>query len=128
MFVRRVWSAGSRAEVRVDSRRSSRNLGAWQAGGGLFPALDITQDDENVYVRAEMPGIHPDELSVSTLRHRLSLSGKHPVRPFGERPEGAQGSFSCTVDLPAEVDAERVDAGYCDGVLTLTLSKLSCVS
>lgn len=120
MFVRRVWSSGSKAEV--------RDAKVWQSGAGLFPALDITQDDENVYVRAEMPGIRPDELSVSTLRRSLSLTGKHPVRPDVERPEAARRSFSCTVDLPAEVDAERVDAGYCDGVLTLTLSKRSCVS
>jgi len=94
----------------------------------LFPLLDITQDDENVYVRAEMPGIRPDELSISTLRHSLSLTGKHPARPDAERPEASQRSFSYTVALPAEVDVERVDAGYCDGVLTLTLSKRSYIS
>ena len=124
MFVRREWSSGSKAVPRIDNRSSSRDAGARQAGAGLFPLLDITQDDENVYVRAEMPGIRPDELSISTLRHSLSLSGKHPVRPA----EASQRSFSCTVALPAEVDVERVDAGYCDGVLTLTLSKRSYIS
>jgi HSP20 family protein len=127
MFVRREWSSGSKAAFRIDNPSSSGDAGAWQ-GGGLFPAFDITQDDENVYVRAEMPGIRPDELSVSTLRQSLSLTGKHPVRPGAERSDTARRSFSCTVALPAEVDAERVDAGYCDGVLTLTLSKRSCVS
>ena len=128
MFVRREWSSGSKAAFRIDNRSWSGGAGAWPAGAGLFPPLDITQDDENVYVRAEMPGIRPDELSISTLRHSLSLSGNHPARPDAERPETSLRSFSCTVALPAEVDVERVDAGYCDGVLTLTLSKRSYVS
>jgi HSP20 family protein len=125
MFVRRVWSSGSKAAFRSDNRHSTWAAGARQVEAGLFPPLDITQDDENVYVRAEMPGIRPDELSISTLRQSLSLAGKHALRPDAERSETAR-SFSCTVVLPAEVDAERVDAGYCDGVLTLTLSKRTC--
>lgn len=126
MLVRRVLSSRSKADgFCIDSQSPSRAAGAWQ---GLFPPLDITQDDENVYVRAELPGIRPHELSISALRHSLSLSGKHPVRHDAERSEAGQRSFSCTVALPAEVDAEQVDAGYCDGVLTLTLSKRGAVS
>ena len=118
MFVRLVRSSGSKAEVPIGNRSSS------QLGSG-FPALDITQDDENVYVRAQMPGLRPHELSISTLRHSISLAGKQPVRSDAEPPEAARGSFSCTVALPAEVDTESVDAGYCEGVLTLTLSKIT---
>jgi HSP20 family protein len=125
MFVRRVWSSGAKAKGSSGKRSS---WGSGQPGAGWFPALDITQDDENVYVRAEMPGIRPDELSISTLRNSLSLTGRHPFEAGGEAAEGAQRSFSCTVALPAEVDAESADAGYCEGVLTLTLAKRNNLS
>jgi HSP20 family protein len=76
----------------------------------------------------DMPGIRPDELSISAFRHSLSFIGKHPARSDAERSEADQCSFSCTVALPVEVDADPIDAGYCDGVLTVTLFKRASAS
>jgi HSP20 family protein len=97
-------------------------------GAGVFPPMNITQDDENFYVRAEIPGIKPNELSISAVRNRVSLAGKREIQREHERVsyhrrERAEGSFNRTVTLPTEVDAERVDARYADGILTLTLPK-----
>jgi HSP20 family protein len=97
-------------------------------GAGIFPPMNITQDDENFYVRAEVPGIKPDELSISANRNRVSLAGKREIQREHERvsyhrKERAEGNFNRTVTLPTEVDAERVDAKYVDGILTLTLPK-----
>ena len=77
-----------------------------------FPRVSITQDEENLYLRAEMTGIEPAALSVFADWKGVSLAGKRRL-----------GFFDCTVALPAEVDAERADAGYCNGILTLTLPK-----
>jgi HSP20 family protein len=90
--------------------------------------MNITQDDDNFYLRAEVPGIKPKDLSISAVRNRVSLADKREIQREHERvsyhrkklPEGA---FNRTVTLPTEVDAERVDAKYADGVLTLTLPK-----
>lgn len=126
MLVRRMWSSRPKADgFRIDNQSSSRAAKAWDVGRGLFPQLDITQDLEHVYVRMEMPGTRPDELSISAFRHSMSLIGKHPARSDTERSEGDQSSFSCTVALPVEVDADPLDARYCDGVLTVTLFKRS---
>ena len=97
-------------------------------GAGVFPPLNITQDDDNFYVRAEIPGVKPNELSISAMRNRVSLAGKREIQREHERvsyhrKERAEGSFNRTVTLPSEVDAERVDARYADGILTLTLAK-----
>jgi HSP20 family protein len=97
-------------------------------GAGVFPPMNVTQDDDNFYVRAELPGIKPSELSISAVRNRLSLAGKREIpreheRVSYHRKERTEGSFNRTVTLPAEVDAERVDARYADGILTLTLPK-----
>ena len=97
-------------------------------GAGVFPPLNITQDDDNFYVRAEIPGIKPAELSISAVRNRVSLAGKREIqreleRVSYHRKERAEGSFNRTVTLPTDVEAERVDARYADGVLVLTLPK-----
>jgi HSP20 family protein len=97
-------------------------------GAGLFPPMNITQDDDNFYLRAEVPGIRPNELSISAVRNRVSLAGKREIQREHERvsyhrKERAEGSFNRTVTLPTEVDAERVEARYGDGILTLTLPK-----
>ena len=97
-------------------------------GAGVFPPMNITQDDDNFYLRAEVPGIKADELSISAVRNRVSVSGRRQIpaeheRVSYHRKERAEGSFNRTVTLPSEVDAQRVDARYADGVLTLTLPK-----
>jgi HSP20 family protein len=90
--------------------------------------MNITQDDENFYLRAEIPGIKPAELSISALRNRVSISGKREIpreheRVSYHRKERPEGAFNRAVTLPTEVDAERVDARYADGILTLKLPK-----
>jgi HSP20 family protein len=97
-------------------------------GAGVFPPINITQDDDTFYLRAEVPGIKPNELSISAVRNRVSLAGKREIQREHERvsyhrKERAEGSFNRTVTLPSEVDAGRVDARYADGILTLTLPK-----
>jgi HSP20 family protein len=90
--------------------------------------MNITQDDDNFYLRAEIPGIKPADLSISALRNRVSISGKREIprehdRVSYHRKERPEGGFNRAVTLPTEVDAERVDARYTDGILTLTLPK-----
>ncbi|HTP27336.1 MAG TPA: Hsp20/alpha crystallin family protein [Anaeromyxobacteraceae bacterium] len=97
-------------------------------GAGVFPPMNITQDDDNFYVRAEVPGIKADEISISAVRNHISLSGKREIpteheRVSYHRKERAEGSFNRTVTLPSEVDAKHVDARYADGILALTLPK-----
>jgi HSP20 family protein len=139
MLVRRVWPSrptfeGSFLDFDQLRREMLRLLdtatgdGAAEPGAGVFPPMNITQDDNNFYVRAEIPGIKPAEISISALRNRLSISGKREIprehdRVSYHRKERPEGAFNRAVTLPSEVDAERVDARYTDGVLTLTLPK-----
>jgi len=103
--------------------------GADHAGStGVFPPMNVTQDDDNFYLRAEVPGIKAKELSISALRNRVSIAGKREIpREDGKvsyhRQERAEGEFNRTVVLPGEVNADKVDARYVDGILTLTLPK-----
>ena len=95
---------------------------------GVFPPMNVTQDDGNFYLRAEVPGIQAKDLSISALRNRVSISGKREIpqesdRVSYHRKERADGTFNRTITLPSEIDAESVDARYADGILTLKLAK-----
>ena len=139
MLVRRVWPSrptfeGPFSDFDLIRREMLRLLDAPtddvgpSSGVGVFPPLNITQDNDNFYVRAEIPGIRPAELSISALRNRVSISGKREIpreheRVSYHRKERPEGAFNRAVTLPTEVDADRVDARYADGILTLTLPK-----
>jgi HSP20 family protein len=95
---------------------------------GVFPPLNITQDNDRFYIRAEVPGVKASGLTVSALRNRVAITGKRELPREGDkvsyhRQERAEGEFSRTVTLPAEVVADKVEARYADGILTLTLPK-----
>lgn len=139
MLVRRVWPSRPTfdapfADFESVRREMLRLLDAvagdtfGDVGAGVYPPMNITQDDDNFYVRAEVPGIKPTELAISALRNRVSLAGKREIQREHERVsyhrrERAEGFFNRTVTLPTEVDAQRVDAKYSDGILTITLPK-----
>jgi HSP20 family protein len=98
------------------------------AGPGLFPPVNVTQDGDQFYVRADVPGIDANELSISAVKNRLSIAGKREIatehhRVSYHRKERPEGSFNRTLTLPTELDVDRIEARYADGVLTLRLPK-----
>ena len=139
MLVRRVWpsrptfenSFGDFDQIRREMLRlldATTGDGTPEAGAGVFPPMNITQDDDNFYLRAEIPGIKPAELSISALRNRVSISGKREIpreqdRVSYHRKERPEGTFNRALTLPTEVNADRVEARYADGILSLTLPK-----
>lgn len=95
---------------------------------GVFPPLNLWEDDDNLFMEAELPGFDMDDLDIYvTGGNQLSIKGerKHPELENGtwHRQERGFGSFSRVVELPADVDAENVSAECCHGVLTITMPK-----
>jgi len=96
--------------------------------GRWSPTIDIAEADEEVIVRAELPGMDPKDLDVSISGNQLVLSGekKESTEDKGKdyyHSESRYGSFRRAVRLPDGIDAEHVDAQYANGVLTLHLKK-----
>jgi HSP20 family protein len=96
--------------------------------GGIVP-LDVYQTDENVIVKATMPGVKPDNIEVSISNDTLSIRGeiKEEHEEEGQRyhiRERRFGSFSRTIALPAKVDADNASAEFENGELTLTMPKI----
>jgi len=95
---------------------------------GWLPAVDLFEDKDNVFVKAELPGMKKEEIEISLHEGVLSLSGERKAEEKYEnasacRSERFLGRFHRTLTLPAQIDAEKVNATYKDGILTVTLPK-----
>lgn len=96
--------------------------------GGWAPALDVAEDDTEVTVRAELPGVDPKDLEVTVINNVLTLSGEkkeHTEKKDKDfyHSETHYGSFRRSIELPSTVDAERVTAEHANGVVTVKLQK-----
>jgi HSP20 family protein len=96
--------------------------------GGWLPAIDLYEDKDNVFVRAELPGMKKEEIDISLHEGVLTLSGERKLEKDYEkaqshRTERFLGRFTRSVTLPSLVDATKVHATYKDGILAITLPK-----
>jgi len=97
------------------------------------PAIDIEENDQEVIVRAEVPGVDPNELEITINGNRLTLSGeKKEITERKEKDvyqsETRYGSFTRSVELPSGVDATDVTAESTNGVVTIRLKKTAAAA
>lgn len=102
--------------------RTSQLLSGWT------PAFDVYEDKDNVYVRAELPGMRKEDIQVSLHNGSLSVSGERKSEvKFKDaevyRAERFFGRFQRTITLPTPVAMEKIKAQYKDGILDVTLPK-----
>ena len=102
-----------------DPRRSAQSV---------YPALNLWEDDNNLYVEAELPELELIDLEILVNGdNQLSIKGerKQPEQENGmwHLQERGHGSFSRTGELPQYVDSDKVTAEFKHGVLTITLPK-----
>jgi len=96
---------------------------------GKVPHVDVIDRDEEIVVRAEVPGVEKKDLDVSLTENTVTIKGEARREEKEEkgdyyRCEISRGTFARTVMLPAEVDADKAKASFEDGVLELTLPKV----
>ena len=90
------------------------------------PAIDVVRDDANLVVRADIPGIKPEEVKIEVEDDILTVSGQHEERKEEKdthfvRRERRYGSFRRSMALPAGVEAEKIKAATHDGVVEVTI-------
>ncbi|HAY21302.1 MAG TPA: molecular chaperone [Desulfobacterales bacterium] len=100
--------------------------------GEWTPAMDVAETDEQVVVKAEIPGIEPKEINISLTGDVLTVKGEKKSEREEKKEnyhlvERSYGAFSRSVTLPAAVDADKIDAKYEKGVLTITCPKKEAV-
>jgi len=99
-----------------------------EPSAGVFPLMNVTEDNDNYYVRAELPGIKANELDISVTGDSLTILGERKIHSEDEkanyhRMEREGGKFSRVLSLPGQIDTSKVEASAADGVLTVILPK-----
>jgi HSP20 family protein len=100
----------------------------WALGGSWAPAVDIYEQDGNIVMKAELPGVDPKAVDIRLENNTLTLRGERKLdkeikQDNYHRVERSYGSFSRSFTLPTVVDQGQIKAEYKDGVLKLTLPK-----
>jgi HSP20 family protein len=90
------------------------------------PAIDVERDNGNLILRADIPGIKPEDVKIEIEDEILTVSGEHEEREEKKekdfiRRERRFGAFSRSVALPAGVEAKKIKAETHDGVLEVTI-------
>ena len=89
---------------------------------GWAPAIDVIQEDEDLVVRAELPGAKPEDVDITVHNGVLTISGKLEEEREEERRgylvrERRSGSFRRSLQLPQDVDEDQIKANFENGVL-----------
>lgn len=109
-------------------------FGAWgapasirAAARGSFPPVNIAASDDAVHVYAFAPGLDPSTLDISMQRNLLTMSGERAIERQGDADyylrERFGGGFRRVMTLPEDVDPDRVEAAYRDGVLHVQVQR-----
>ncbi len=97
-------------------------------GMGMLP-LDVYESDDEVTVRASIPGVNSDNIDISVMGTTLTIKGEKSEDREEKKGnyhlrERHYGTFQRSVNLPSQVNVDRAKAEFKDGVLTLTLPKV----
>jgi len=103
-------------------------LGVFEGWDLLRPPVDVTETDKEIQVTVELPGLDEKDIHVSLVRDVLTISGekkqeKEERQGDYYRAERSYGSFRRSIQLPSQVQADKVDAVFRKGVLTVILPK-----
>jgi HSP20 family protein len=114
-----AYSPWAGLETEID-RLFSSTLNEFAAPAGNQFAVDLYEDKDNAYVRAELPGVSREDIHVELVDGYLSLSAKRKVAT-----ESGEQTYSLnrSISVPDSLQADKVAAAYENGVLTVTLPK-----
>ncbi len=101
-------------------------VGRW--GEVFVPKVDVKEEDKDVLITAELPGMDQKDIDVTVTRESIRISGEKKHEEEKEergyyRRETSYGTFERVIDLPTEVDENRAEAEFSKGVLTIRLPK-----
>jgi HSP20 family protein len=109
-----------------DQRAATRD----NSEAAWMPALELVDAGDNFVLKAQLPGIDPKDIDVQVTREAISISGERRYENTDEksgyiRSEFRYGKFHRVLPLPAHIQNDSVQAEYKDGILMLTLPKVT---
>jgi HSP20 family protein len=95
---------------------------------GVFPLVNVTENSENYFIRAELPGVKADDIDISVTNNTISISGERMIATEEQgakyhRREREAGKFIRIISLLGQVNTAKVEAKSVDGILTVVLPK-----
>jgi HSP20 family protein len=98
----------------------------WRAG--VYPPVNISEDHDHYYIRAELPGVAAQDLEIQVKDRHVVLRGERKIPAAAKevnyhRRERESGIFRRVVTLPGPINPDKVEAACRDGILTITLAK-----
>jgi len=113
-------------ELRTRFDRLFGDLVDPRGGRTWLPAIDVVRHDGNLVLRADVPGIKPEEVKIEVEDDILTISGEHEETSEETdkqyvRRERRYGSFSRSMTLPPGIDAKKIEATTHDGVVEVTI-------
>jgi HSP20 family protein len=134
MYTPNRWGYGRLWNVADDLGRLQREMNRLFSGtvaaraAAQYPLVNLSADQDGVTLTAEIPGVDPESLDISVKGDALTLQGERPALQPGEnevihRRERTAGSFTRSFQLPCKVEADKVDANYTHGILTVHLPR-----
>ena len=96
--------------------------------GSFNPKIDMTEDEKSIKVTAELPGIEEKDIEVNLTKNILTVKGEKAQEKEEKGKESyymerSYGSFQRSIQLPTEIQHDKIDANFKKGVLTITLPK-----
>ena len=100
----------------------------WPTHAGVFPLVNVAEDQDHFFIRSEIPGMKSEEITISATGRNLSIAGERKIASEGEnvryhRREREDGKFSRVIALPSDVQVDEIEAGYIDGILRIKIPK-----
>jgi len=98
------------------------------ATSSFVPPVDVYEDENAIVLKLEVPGMKADDIDIRMENNKLQVRGERKFESEQKqenflRVERRYGTFLRSFTLPSTIDGEKIEAGYVDGVLTITLAK-----
>ncbi len=111
-----------------DDALTNDSWGEW-SNLSKIPAAELTQTDEALHLKLEVPGMEAKDLDIQVMADRVSISGERKSETKSEtdgttHSEFRYGKFSRVIPLPIKINNTKVTAEYKDGILHLNLPKV----
>ncbi len=105
-----------------------KGFGLSEGFGAFSPSIDVAENDKEIKVSTELPGLSEDDIEVSLSGDTLTISGEKKAEKEDKgknyyRMERSYGSFRRAIPLPCEVETDKVNATFKKGVLNIVLPK-----
>jgi len=104
----------------------------WQSPAGVFPLVNIAEDADHFFIRAEIPGMESEGIGITATGRSLTISGEREIVSEGDkvryhRREREGGTFNRVISLPSDIQTHKIAARYVNGILSIKIPKAKAV-